>query len=226
MHKPPVIILSSPSGCGKSTVNSYIEENNYAPTACVVTCTSRAPRVNDGVMEQDGREYYFWSREEFEANIAKGEMLEYAEYPTPTLEKPEPGNYYGSTWKELERIKSLGRVPIYIVEVQGVETLSEKLKEKYRVVTLFLLPPSMEELENRLRGRGSEDEEKIQKRLKTAEKELDFQNKYDIRLVNNDSRQTAATVGRLVGEVMANVPMELLKNHYDQDIKKDHLIIV
>lgn len=144
-------------------------------------------------------------------------MLEYAEFT---------GNYYGSTWKELERIKSLGRVPIYIVEVQGAETLSEKLKEKYRVVTLFLLPPSMEELENRLRGRGSEDEEKIQKRLKTAEKELDFQNKYDIRLVNNDSRQTAATVGRLVGEVMANVPMELLKNHYDQDIKKDHLIIV
>jgi len=107
--KYPIIILSAPSGCGKDTVYNHLREHDYAPTAKVITSTSRAPRENNGIMEEHGREYYFYTKEDFEAGIANGEFLEYENYA---------GNYYGSTWGELDRINVLGRVPLYNVEVK------------------------------------------------------------------------------------------------------------
>ena len=194
MQKTPIIILSAPSGCGKDTVYNHLRDHEYAPTAKVITCTSRQPRDNNGSFEEHGKEYYFYSSDSFESGIAAGEFLEYEQYA---------GNYYGSTWQELARINMLGRVPVYNVEVNGAATLARVLCEKYVIVSVFLLPPSKHGLEGRLRNRGSDSEEAIQKRLARAAEELKSARHYDICLVNHSSADTAKTLGHIINDALA-----------------------
>ncbi len=166
--KGVLMILSGPSGSGKDTVLNRLVEANE--NVCVsISMTTREMR--DG--EIDGKHYYFVSREYFEKKIAEDKMLEYAEYA---------GNYYGTPRQPVEEMLNEGKSVVLKIEVQG----AEKIRRIYPDVTsVFLLPPSMRVLESRLRGRGSEDEETINHRLRIAREELRRAYDYDYIVIND-----------------------------------------
>lgn len=177
MQNKKVFIFSGPAGVGKTTIWHAIE-NQLSNIEKVVTTTSR--HIRDG--EIDGIHYHFISREAFTGKIESWDLIEYAIVHT---------NYYGSTYSELHRIIDNGKSPIYIIEPQGMVHLKPLLeKEGYKVVTIFLLPPSIEELKKRLHGRGTETPEQYEIRLATAMTELEQQEFYDIRIVNDDLETT------------------------------------
>lgn len=166
--KGVLMILSGPSGSGKDTVlNKLVEANE---DVCVsISMTTREMR--DG--EIDGKHYYFVTREYFQKKIAEDKMLEYAEYA---------GNYYGTPRQPVEEMLNEGKSVVLKIEVQG----AEKIRKIYPDVTsVFLLPPSMRVLESRLRGRGSEDEETINHRLRIAREELRRAYDYDYIVIND-----------------------------------------
>jgi guanylate kinase len=172
-----VFILSWPAGVWKTTLWHNIEWS-CPSIQKIITTTSRSIREN----EVDGKDYHFINRDIFEEKIKKWEFIEYAVVHT---------NYYGSTFEELDRIIEQGRSPIYIIEPQWMVHLKPILeKEGYTVITIFLLPPSLDELKRRLHNRWTETEEQFQIRLATAMTELEQQDFYDIRLVNNDLKKT------------------------------------
>ena len=149
-----------------------------------VSATTREPRNG----EQDGKQYYFLTREKFEAMIEAGEMLEHACYC---------GNYYGTPKAAVEQKLNAGIDVILEIEVQGAEQIK---KTRPDCVTVFIAPPSPEELERRLRGRGTESDEVINKRLETAHRELACAGQYEY-IVVNDSVKAAAQ--RLDGIITA-----------------------
>ncbi len=172
MNNKPVYIFSWPAGVGKTTLWHAIEKDAQHIEK-VITTTSRIRRE----WERDGIDYHFVTKEDFEKKIHSGDLIEYAIVHT---------NYYGSTLSELERIISLGKSPIYIIEPQGMVHLKPLLEDQwYRVVTLFLLPPSLEVLKHRLHARGTETQEQFDIRLATAQTELEQQDFYDIKIVND-----------------------------------------
>lgn len=177
MNKKTVFILSGPAGVGKTTLWHEIEHDT-PHVEKVVTTTSRMRRE----WEIEWQHYYFISRKDFEETITKEWLIEYAIVHT---------NYYGSTDSELSRIMELWKSPLYIIEPQWMVHLKPLLESRgYTVVTIFLLPPSLDELKKRLHLRGTETEEQFQIRLATAMHELEQQEFYDIRLVNDELEKT------------------------------------
>ena len=167
--KGSLVVISGPSGGGKGTVVKALKE--LMPTLGVsVSATTRNPREG----EMDGREYYFVSRETFEGMIAHGEILEYTTYCE---------NYYGTPKKEAERVMGEGRDLILEIEVEGAAQIKKKFPE---AVTVMVIPPSLSELEKRLRGRGTEAEEVICSRLARAKEEILLAYSYDYVVVNGD----------------------------------------
>src|SRR5947207_2594714 len=163
-----VFIISAPSGSGKSTlvnnVRKLIPDLEFS-----VSYTTRAPRGN----EQNGREYFFISRPEFEARIAKNEFLEYADVF---------GNYYGTARRFLQQAEEHGHDLLLDIDVQGAAQIKSKIPE---AVSIFILPPNRQQLEQRLRDRGLDTEEVIQRRLLNASREIENYCKYDYILVND-----------------------------------------
>lgn len=172
-----LVVLSGPSGTGKGTVIRQILEDNQQ-VRLSISATTRQPREG----ETHGEHYFFVSREEFETMIQENAVLEYAEYC---------GRYYGTPKAPIDNWRANGDDVILEIEVQGGAQVKEKCPD---CVTIFILPPSEEELENRLRGRGTEDEETIQKRLAAAKEELKEADRYDYNVVNNDVAETAAEI--------------------------------
>ncbi|MGI6029423.1 MAG: guanylate kinase [Candidatus Heteroscillospira sp.] len=172
--KGKLIVLSGPSGAGKSTVIGHLLERRD-DISFSVSATTRAPRPG----EQEGVNYYFKTREEFEAMIAGNAFLEHAEYA---------GNCYGTPRKPVEELLEAGRSVILDIEVQGAFQVKQAMPE---AVLVFLAPPSMAELERRLRGRKTDTEEKIRIRLETARREYALAGKYAY-IVINDIAETAA----------------------------------
>ena len=164
-----LVIISSPSGGGKGTLIGMLmkEVNNVWLS---VSATSRKPREG----EKDGVEYYFLTRDEFKREIENDGFLEWAEYS---------GNFYGTPRKYVEEHLRAGDVVLLEIEVQGAQDVMEKCAGCHSV---FIEPPSLQELERRLRGRGTETEEAIQLRLKTAEGELKAAQFYDKTIVNDN----------------------------------------
>ncbi len=156
MHKGLLIILSGPSGVGKGTIRKYFEKDERLNLAYSTSMTTRKPR--DG--EVDGKDYFFTSKENFQEAIKKGELLEYAEFV---------GNFYGTPLSEVERLRNEGKNVLLEIEVQGALQVQEKCPD---AISIFIIPPSMEELEKRIRGRKSEPEEIIQQRLSKAANEM------------------------------------------------------
>ena len=182
------VVFSGPSGVGKSTVcrhlTGLLPEFHFS-----VSCTTRAPRPG----ETDGREYYFLSREEFLARQAAGEFLEYAEVH---------GNYYGTLRRELEpRILAGGDV-ILDIDVQGARLARQALAGKpdlaAALLLVFLAPPSMAELERRLRGRQTETEDAIRHRLANAAREMAAWREYDYVIVNDEAPMAAEKLAAIV----------------------------
>ena len=165
-----LIVFSGPSGCGKGTVLKQVLDSRD-DTVVSVSVTTRSPRPGD----IDGVHYFFRSREQVETMIQNGELLEYAQYN---------GNYYGTPKAAVEAHLAAGRNVVLEIEVQGAEKVMRNWSEAY--VSLFLTPPSLTDLENRLRGRGTETEEDIQKRLSAAREELAHIGSYQYLVVNDE----------------------------------------
>lgn len=170
-----LIIFSAPSGSGKSTIINYLLKQ-HLNLHFSISATSRAPRGT----EKDGVEYYFLTPDEFRTRIAAGDFLEYEEVYTD--------KYYGTLKSEVERILANGDNIIFDVDVVG----GCNIKQFYgnRALSVFIQPPSIEELRKRLEGRGTDAPEVIESRMAKAEFELGFANKFDVVLVN-DHLETA-----------------------------------
>ena len=176
-----VFIISAPSGSGKSTLVSRLLKNDER-LMFSISYTTRKPRGT----EENGHSYHFVSREEFEAKLAKGEFLEHAEVF---------GNYYGTHRSVLDQARTQGKDLVLDIDVQGARQLKIKFPE---AVTVFILPPSREELELRLRARGEDSEEVIQRRLRDAADEIRNYNAYDYTIINRDRDQAAEVLSSIV----------------------------
>ncbi len=182
-----MLIVSGPSGVGKGTVNGMLlADEEHWVLSISVTTRSRRPT------EIDGREYYFISREEFLRHRDNGDFLEWAEVF---------GDYYGTLRIPVEESLDLGFNVLLEIDVQGALQVKENWPDALYV---FLAPPSMEELERRLRNRGTEREEQIQRRLKTAEWEMTMRHHFDHIIVNDDVTEAFTElkdiVERYIGE--------------------------
>src|SRR6266446_1567703 len=178
-----VFIISAPSGSGKSTLVGRLIDG-VAGLRFSVSYTTRAPRGQ----ERDGEDYFFISRQEFQARIAKGEFLEHAEVF---------GNYYGTHVSELERAAAEGLDLVLDIDVQGARQLKERIPV---AVSIFILAPSRQELEQRLRARSQDSEPVMERRLHEAAQEIRNYSQYDYVLVN---RNVEASVDTLVSIVKA-----------------------
>lgn len=183
-----LIIFSAPSGSGKSTLVKHLMEQPDADFAFSISCTSRAPRGD----EQHGKEYYFLSPEEFRQRIANDEFLEYEEVYND--------KFYGTLKSEVERLSDEGHTVIFDVDVKG----GVNIKKFYgdRALSIFVQPPSIEELSRRLHNRGTDAEEVIQTRLDKAEYELTFAPQFDRIIVNDDLDTAKAEVVKVVSEFL------------------------
>lgn len=166
-----LIIFSAPSGSGKSTIINYLMQQELG-LAFSISATSRPPRGT----EQHGVEYFFLSPEEFRQRIANGEFLEY--------EEVYPDRFYGTLKAQVEHQLEAGQHVVFDVDVVG----GCNIKEFYgdRALSLFIQPPSVEELRRRLEGRGTDTPEIIQQRIDKAEYELSFAPKFDKVIINDD----------------------------------------
>lgn len=165
-----LIVLSGPSGVGKGTVRKAIFEQGDNDFVYSVSMTTRQPR--DG--EVNGEDYYFVTKDEFEAEIANDGMLEYAQYVD---------NYYGTPLKYINKTLEEGHDVFLEIEVQGAMQVREKMPDG---VYIFLTPPDLKELKNRLVGRGTDSIEVIDKRIETAVLEIKMMQNYDYAVVNDE----------------------------------------
>jgi len=170
-----LVIFSAPSGAGKSTLVNYLLPQ-FPQLSFSISATSRAPRGQ----EIHGKDYYFLSSEEFNARVAQDELLEW--------EEVYAGTYYGTLKSEVQRIWSEGGVVVFDIDVVGALNLKKQFGK--RALALFVQAPSIEVLEKRLRGRGTDSEEKISERIDKAAQEMSRAPEFD-KVVVNDDLETA-----------------------------------
>ena len=182
MKKGLLIIFSGPSGVGKGTVRELFFDREDLNLAYSISMTTRKPREG----EVDGKDYYFVSRERFEEAIANDELLEHAEFV---------GNYYGTLISEVERLRNLGKNVLLEIEVQGARQVIERVPDS---LSIFLVPPSMEELARRIINRRTESQDVINERLEKASKEMDLRNHYRYVICNDDPQIAADSVALII----------------------------
>ncbi|CDQ19806.1 guanylate kinase [Halobacillus karajensis] len=180
-QKGILFILSGPSGVGKGTVRKALFEQS-TDLRYSISMTTRDPREG----EVDGVDYFFKSRDEFEKLISEGQLIEHAEYV---------GNYYGTPRQYVEQTLNEGKDVFLEIEVQGALKVRENFPEG---VFIFLIPPSLEELKDRIVNRGTETEEKVKNRLKAAKEEIDMMDAYDYVVVNDQIDNAVSKVKAIV----------------------------
>ncbi len=169
---PPLgrlIVLTGPSGVGKGTLMRSLLER-YPELYYSVSVTTRSPRTG----EIDGKNYYFISRNKFEQLVAQGEFLEWAEFA---------GNYYGTPREGVLKQISDGKMVVLEIELEGARQIRSSFPS---ALSIFILPPSFEELEQRIRNRGQDSSEAIARRLQCAQEEIKAAEEFDIQIVNDD----------------------------------------
>lgn len=187
--KGKLIIFSAPSGAGKTTIVRYLLDKGFN-LEFSVSATSRAPRP----AEIHGRDYYFLSESDFKERIKKNDFLEWEEVYT--------GIFYGTLKSEVERIREEGKNVIFDVDVVG----GLNIKKYYGndALAVFVQPPSVDELRNRLKGRSTETGEKIAMRIAKAEHELSFAPQFDIIIVNDELEKAFAEAEKVIARFLTN----------------------
>ncbi len=189
MNTGKLIIFSAPSGSGKSTLVNYLmEQHPELQLAFSISCTSRAPRGK----EKNGVEYFFLSPEEFKKKIANDEFLEY--------EEVYEDRFYGTLKSQVEVQSQAGQNVVFDVDVKG----GVNIKKHYgsRALSVFIQPPSVEELRNRLVGRATDAPEVIEQRLSKAEYELSFADKFDRIVINDDLEKAKVDVYNVIKQFL------------------------
>ena len=176
-----LIIITGPSGVGKGTVVKELLDRNK-DIWLSISATTRNPRMG----EKDGENYYFISDERFQDMIDKKEFLEWAQFA---------GNYYGTPLSTVNEKIEKGFIVLLEIEVEGAKQIKEKFPES---LSIFLLPPSKEELEKRIRNRGTEKEEAIDRRLSRANYEIASSDQFDFVLTNHDVDETVRGVFKII----------------------------
>jgi guanylate kinase len=185
MKRGLLIIMSGPSGVGKGTVRLELVKDKTLNLFYSVSMTTRKPRPG----EVDGSDYYFVSQDEFNRQIEDGNLLEWAEFV---------GNKYGTPKDKVENKRDEGVNVLLEIEVNGTSQVLNKLKGDLDVVSIFLVPPSIEELEKRIRGRSTEADEVIQKRLARSEAELKLKSQYEYVVVNDNIKRCVNEVKQII----------------------------
>ena len=171
MMKGKIIILSAPSGTGKSTIISRLMEDETLRLGFSISATSRKPRVQ----EMDGKDYFFLTEEEFQRRIDNGDFVEW--------EEVYAGTRYGTLESEVERVTSSGYNLIMDVDVKGAINIKKRFDGD--ALSIFIMPPGIDVLEQRLRSRATDSDETIAKRLAKAEYEMGFSDRFDTVVVND-----------------------------------------
>jgi len=180
-NQKKLIILTGPSGVGKGTVVKEIlskDKNIWLS----ISATTRKPREG----EKEGENYYFLSQEKFKEMIEQNLFLEWAQFA---------GNYYGTPLSSVDGKIKKGLTVLLEIEVEGAKQIKKKFPES---ISIFLLPPNIEELERRIRNRGTEDEEAIRTRLSRANYEVSESNQFDFELTNHNVDETAKRIIKLI----------------------------
>lgn len=184
-----LIVVSAASGTGKSTIVARLQETaKDLNLQFSISATSRKPRGK----EQNGVEYYFLSKEDFEHRIANNEFIEYEEVYN--------GSYYGTLKSEIERISNMGANPIFDIDYIG----GQNLKRLYGndALSIFILPPSLEVLRQRLEGRATDSQEVIEQRLSKAEKEIAEAKSFDFVVINDDLDECCKLIEKRIREFL------------------------
>ncbi len=194
-----ILILSGPSGCGKSTLlkELYKSVNKYYFS---ISTTTRLPRVG----EQNGVDYFFVTKEQFEEGIQKGEFLEYAEVH---------GNYYGTSLKPILLALEENKLVIFDIDVQGQDIVKKSELNRY-VTSVFITTPSLEVLKNRLYSRATDSNDVIEKRVRNAVIEINSIDKYDYIIINDDLQKASLELVSVARSAMLKTSL----------FSKDHIV--
>lgn len=202
-EKGLLIVLSGPSGVGKGTVRKAIFSQPDTAFEYSISMTTRSPREG----EVDGVDYFFKTREEFEALIEQGELLEYAEYV---------GNYYGTPVEYVRKTLDAGKDVFLEIEVQGARQVREKFPDG---LFIFLAPPSLSELKNRIVTRGTETEDLINNRMLTARDEIEMMELYDYVVENDQVDRACERINAIV--VAEHCRRERVQHRYKKMLEVD-----
>lgn len=182
-----MIIFSAPSGAGKTTIVKHLL-SKFPQFEFSISATSR--KMREG--EQHGKDYFFLSADDFKQRIANSEFVEWEEVYTD--------NFYGTLKSELDRIWAKGNVVIFDVDVKGGVNLKKMFPDNS--LSLFVMPPSVEELRNRLVGRGTDSTEAIERRVAKAEEELSFSDKFDVVVVNDNLKEAKTKAEEVIASFL------------------------
>ncbi len=177
-NQQKIIIITAPSGAGKTSITRYLLRKYSGKLAFSVSAATRPPRGN----EQNGKDYYFMPEEEFTNKIQHDQFVEW--------EMVYEGKYYGTLKSELARIWSEGKVPLLDIDVKGAIHVQQQFPET--TLSIFIEPPSIDELKRRLTGRGTENEESLQARINKAAYEISFKHSFHQVILNNDLDKACA----------------------------------
>ena len=184
MKRGLLIIMSGPSGVGKGTVRRLVMADKSLNLAYSVSMTTRPRREH----ETPGVDYFYVTKEEFQKTLDEDGFLEHAQFV---------GNYYGTQKAYVEKLRNEGKNVLLEIEVEGAKQVISKCHGS-DVVTIFLIPPSMEDLEQRIRKRGTESEEVIQQRLAKAQRELELKYAYDYPVINDTVKSAADQIRKII----------------------------
>lgn len=183
MDFKPIILITAPSGAGKTSITKYLLQE-FPSLSFSISATTRLPRGN----EQDGVDYYFLSLSDFQKKIAENAFLEW--------EMVYEGKYYGTLLSELDRMWDLGLVPLLDIDVKGAIHVQQKFPDS--TLSFFIEAPSLEALETRLRGRGTDTEENIQTRLNKAHYEMSFKQHFNHIIINDNLDEACKKTASLI----------------------------
>ncbi|MCQ2791967.1 MAG: guanylate kinase [Bacilli bacterium] len=190
MKKPGLlIIIAGPSGVGKGTIRKKVMENKKLNLVFSISLTTRKKRVG----EKNGADYFFVTKQKFLNAIKNNDLLEYNNYV---------GNYYGTSKKQVNQVRKAGKNVILEIDVNGAKNVAKAFK-KNEILSFFIVPPSLKELEKRIRGRSTETDVTIKKRLAKAKEEMKLKNKFNYIIVNDTPERASQEIINIIKNATA-----------------------